>query len=95
MHPVTAAADAPSDSAIQVETILGVPTLVQSSPPALLFADKNERSDWLIRAINEHFQHTPYYMCLGKVVDLFLAQEAQLGYPVKVTKFPLLCVFIR
>jgi len=90
----TTAADAPYDSTIQVKMILGVPALIQSPPPALLFADKDERSNWLIRSINEHFQHTPYYMCLGEVFDLFLAQEARLGYPEKVMKFRLPRVFI-
>ena len=90
----TAVADAPYDSTIQVKMILGVPALIQSPLPALLFVDKDERSDWLIRSINEHFQYTPYYMCLGEVFDLFLAQEARLGYPAKVAKFHLPHVFV-
>ena len=83
--------DTPSDSIIQVIPVpwlgTGTTALVKSSPAALLFVDKDKRPDWLTRSIKEHLQYTPYYMCLGKVVDLFLTQEAQLGYPAKVIKF--------
>ena len=72
------------DTTIQVQTILNVPTLVQAAPPTLLFEDKDERPDWLVWSTNEFLQHVPYYMCLGKVVDLFFTQEARLGYPEKV-----------
>ena len=80
------------DSVIQTTIIpaLGVLALVPTSPPALLFVDKDERPNWLLTSINEHLQHVPYYLCLSKVVDLFLTQEARLGYPPKVSKFRLL-----
>ena len=81
-------------SVIQVKTIpaLGSSALVETSPPALLFVDKDERPDWLLTSVNDHLQHTPYYLCLNKVVDLFMAQEERLGYPAKVSKFQLLCL---
>jgi hypothetical protein len=62
----TTAPNAPSDSKIQVKVIFGVPTLVQTTPPALLFADNDGCPDWLIRSINEHLQLTPYYICLNR-----------------------------
>jgi len=86
--PATPAAPGtPFDSVIQVEVTLGVPTLIQTPPPTLLFVDKDERPDWLIRSTTQFLQHAPYYMCLSKVVDLFFAQEASLGYPNKVSEF--------
>ena len=71
-----------SNSTIQVESnpTLGTPILIQTSPLALLFEDMDVRPGWLTRAINDYLQHVPYYMCLGKVVDLFLTQEARLSY---------------
>jgi hypothetical protein len=82
-----AAPAAPFDFTIQVQLnpILGVPALVQTLPPTLLFRDHDERPDWLIRSTNELLHPTPYYMCLNKVMDLFFAQEARLGYPDKVS----------
>ena len=79
-------------STIQVWThpTLNVSTLVQTSPPALLFVDKDIRPSWLLTSIHHHLQHGPYYMCLNTVVDLFLTQESRLGYPAKVRKFPFL-----
>ena len=83
---------APFDYVIQVQTIptLGVCALVQTAPPTLLFQDKDVRPEWLMRSTNEFLQYTPYYMCFSKVVDLFFAQEATLGYPDKVSelRFP-------
>ena len=73
------------DSAIQVEVILGTAVLVQTLPPTLLFVDQDVHPDWLIKSTNEFLQYMPYYMCLNKVVDLFFAQEANLGYPRKVS----------
>lgn len=77
----------PSDCTIQVKInpTLGIPTLVETPPPALLFQDMDVRPNWLIRSINQCLQYAPYYMCLNKVVDLFLTQEARLGYPDKVS----------
>ena len=81
--------EAPYDSVIQVNTFpaLGTTALVETSQPALLFLDEDERPHWLLMSIKEFLRHVPYYMCLGRVVDLFLAQEARLGYPAKVSKF--------
>ena len=76
-----------TNSMIQTEVILGVSILIQTSRPALLFVDQDERSDWLIRSTDQFLQHIPYYMCLNKVVDLFFAQEARLGHPDKVSAF--------
>jgi hypothetical protein len=80
--------DAPFDSVIQVQFIpaLGVTALVQTPLPTLLFEDTDERPDWLITSTNKFLQHASYYMCLNKVVDLFLTQEARLGYPNKVSE---------
>ena len=85
------------DSVIEVEAVpaLGTYALVQTPLPKLLFADQDERPDWLIRSTNKHLQYTPYYMCLSKVVDLFFAQEARLGYLVKVSKSAFVCVSVR
>ena len=87
----------PSDPGptIETEIIMGVPTLVQTSRPTLLFVDQDERSDWLIRSTSEFLQHVPYYMCLNKVVDLFFTQEARLGHPEKVSaSYFLLCPLV-
>ena len=91
----TAAPGAPCDSMIQVKFIptLGVSALVETSPPTLLFIDKDERPGWLLTAVREFLKNGPYYLCLNKVVDLFLNQEARLGYPVKVSNFRFLWVF--
>ena len=83
------------DSTIQVEVILGVTTLVQTPPPTLLFVDNDERPNWLIRSASEFLQHAPYYMCLNTIVDLFLAQEARLGYPDKVSQLCLSPLYLR
>jgi hypothetical protein len=86
--PVAVASGTPCDSMIQVKSIpaLGTSTLVETSPPALLHVDKDERPDWLLISVREFLRHGPYYLCLGEVVDLFLTQEARLGYPAKVSK---------
>jgi hypothetical protein len=80
--------DVECDSVIPLRIIpsLGGSALVQTLPPTLLDADKDERPRWLLKSIREFLQHGPYYLCLDKVVDLFLAQEARLGYPAKVSK---------
>ena len=95
-HPSTAPTITctPFDT-IQVQTLLDIPTLVQTAPPTLLFEDKDERPDWLVWSTNEFLQHVPYYMCLGKVVDLFFAQEARLGYPEKVKYIVFLHIIIH
>ena len=78
---------------VRINPTLGVPALVQTSPPALLSADHDERPNWLLISIKELLQYVPYYSCLNKVVDLWLAQEARLGYPTKVRGLRLLHVF--
>ena len=93
-----AVSGASSNSAIQVEVVpaLGIPALVQTPLPTLLFVDQDERPDWFIKSTNQHLQYTPYYLCLSKVVDLFFTQEARLGYPDKVRKSSLFfCSFVR
>ena len=84
--PVADTSGALCDSVIQVNIIraFGTSTLVETLPPTLLYVDKDERPQWLITSIREFLQHGPYYLCLSEVVDLFLAQEARLGYPAKV-----------
>jgi hypothetical protein len=87
--PTTVAGfSAPCDSTIQVKAVpaLGVSVLVQTPPPTLLFVDEDERPAWLLTSIEGLLQHAPYYLCLSKVVDLFLAQEARLSYPAKVSR---------
>lgn len=77
-----AATSAPCHSVIEVRVIpaFGTSALVETSPPALLFADVDEPPNWLLVSIKDCLRHTPYYLCLNEVVDLFLAQEARLGY---------------
>jgi hypothetical protein len=84
----TTSSTPPCDSAIQVTVVppLGVSALVKTSLPALLFVDTDERPKWLLASIYDHLQYVPYYSCLNKVVDLFLTQEARLGYPTKASK---------
>ena len=60
---------------------LGVHILTKTEPPTLLFEDEDVRPEWLISAVKEFLRYTPYYGRLGKVIDLFLTQEARLGYP--------------
>jgi hypothetical protein len=78
----------PCNSVIEVRTIsgTGVSVFVQTSSPTLLFVDEDKRPNWLLTSIKEHLQYTPYYLCFSQVVDLFLTQEARLGYPQKVRK---------
>jgi len=85
----TTAPTVPSDLIIQVKInpALGIPVLIETPPPVLLFEDTDVRPEWLIRSIKDCLQYAPYYMCLSKVVDLFLTQEARLGYPPKVNGF--------
>ena len=89
--PATSAAAFNSVIEVQISPILGVYILIPTPPPTRLFEDEDERPNWLIWSTTEFLQRVPYYMCLNKVVDLFFAQEARLGYPDKVSKlyFPL------
>jgi len=59
---------------------LGTPYLIET-PPTLLSEDEDVRPQWLITAVNSFLRLVPYVGSLGKVVDLYLAQEARLGYP--------------
>lgn len=74
------------DNTIEAQVIptLGVLTLVQTLPPTRFNINHDDRPDWLEVAI-KFLQDVPYYMCLNKVVDLFLCQEARLGYLDKVS----------
>lgn len=60
---------------------LGTLTLIETEPPTLLFKDEDVRPDWLMSAVKEFLRYTPYYGGLGQLIDLFLRQEARLGYP--------------
>lgn len=60
---------------------LGIHTIAETEPPALLFEDEDIRPEWLVTAVKEFLRYTPFYGRLAKVIDLFLAQEARLGYP--------------
>jgi len=66
---------------------LGAPYLVET-PPVLLSEDEDVRPQWLITAVNNFLRFVPYVGSLGKVVDIYLAQEARLGYP------KLVCVLV-
>ena len=60
---------------------IGTPHLVETSPPVFLFKDEDDRPQWLKTATRKFLRFVPYYGGLAKVVDLFLEQEARLGYP--------------
>ena len=72
----------PSLPGVEVATAaqLGTPYLVEN-PPSLLSEDEDVRPQWLMTAVNAFLRFVPYVGGLGKVVDLYLAQEARLGYP--------------
>ena len=72
---------------VQIVCAPGTSILIQTSSPALLSIDEDERPRWLLMSIKNLLRHGPYYMCLGRVVDLFLTQEARLGYLATVSKF--------
>ena len=73
----------PTQSGVETRflPLLGVYVLTESESPTLLSVDKDVRPDWLLMVVKNHLPNVPYLGCLGKVVDLFLAQEARLGYP--------------
>ena len=60
---------------------LGIHTLTETEPPALLTVDQDVRPDWLTGAVKIFLWYMPYYGGLGKVIDQFLAQEARLRHP--------------
>ena len=80
---------APTQSGVETRflPLLGVHTIVESESPALLSVDGDVCPDWLLTVTKKHLPFVPYLGCLGKVVDLFLAQEARLGYPNVVSVF--------
>ena len=88
--------DPTSQTGIEIGTLprLGIHTITETEPPTLLFEDEEVRPGWLISAMKEFLRYTPYYGRLGKVIDLFLTQEARLGYPDLVghSHFPSLCL---
>ena len=72
--------------------VLGTPALTLTPPPTLLFAEQDVRPDWLVWSTSKFLRHVPYYMALSNVVDLFLAQEARLGYPAKASQLFFSCL---
>lgn len=59
---------------------LGTAYLIET-PPTLLSEDEDVRPQWLLTAVNSFLRFVPSVGSLGKVIDLYLAQEARLGYP--------------
>ena len=86
---VPTAPTGPSLAGVEVATIprLGTTYLVET-PPTLLSEDEDVRPQWLITAVNSFLRFVPCIGSLGKVIDLYLAQEARLGYPA------LVCVIV-
>ena len=56
------------------------------TPPELLSADEDVRPQWLMTAVG-FLRCVLCFGNLGRVVDLWLAQEARLGYPRRVCAF--------
>ena len=56
------------------------------TPPELLSTDEDVRPRWLMTAMG-FLRCVLYFGNLGRVVDLWLAQEARLGYPQRVCAF--------
>jgi len=83
----------PSLARVEVTTAphLGTPYLVEM-PPVLLSEDEDVRPQWLITAVNKFLRFVPYVGSLGKVVDLYLTQEARLGYPRLVRALMVSCI---
>ena len=79
--PATPATRAlPAGVEIAIIPRLGTTYLVET-PPTLLSEDEDVRPLWLITAVNSFLRFVPCVGSLGKVIDLYLAQEARLGYP--------------
>jgi len=78
--PTTSTAPALPGVEIAIAPRLGTTYLVET-PPTLLSEDEDVRPQWLITAINSFLRFVPCVGSLGRVVDLFLAQEARLRYP--------------
>jgi hypothetical protein len=56
------------------------------SPLALLSEDEDVRPQWLMTAVNSFLRFVPYVGGLGKVVDLYLAQDTGGKGPWKLPK---------
>ena len=80
---------APTQSDVETRFLprFGVSVLTESESPTLLSVDEDVRPEWLLAVTKKFLPTVPYLGCLGKVVDLFLAQEARLGYPNVVSVF--------
>lgn len=76
----TTAGPSPAGVEVAITPRSGVNYLVETSPE-LLFEDEDVRPQWLMTAVKSFFRFVPYFGGLGKVVDLYLAQEARLRYP--------------
>ena len=61
-------------------------TVLIDTPPELLSADEDIRPQWLMTAMG-FLRCVLYFGNLGRAVDLWLAQEARLGYPQRVCAF--------
>ena len=61
-------------------------TVLVDTPPELLLADEDVRPRWLMTA-KGFLRCVLYFGNLGRAVDLWLAQEARLGYPQRVCTF--------
>lgn len=79
---VPTTSSSPPSTRLQVATAprSGVTYLVDI-PSTLLLKDEDVRPQWLTTAIKDFFAYVPCVGNLGRVVGLFLAQEARLGYP--------------
>lgn len=78
---------------IAIAPHLGTAYLTET-PATLLSEDEDVRPQWLLTAVNSFLRLVPCVGSLGKVIDLYLDQEARLGYPELVrTLVLLLCDF--
>jgi len=86
--PVPTAPSCPSPAGVEIAIAprSGMAYITETKP-ALLFGDEDVRPQWLMTAVKTFLRFVPYFGGLGKVVDLYLAQEARLGYPKLVCTF--------
>lgn len=82
-EPIATIPTVPPQCEIEIGVLprLGTHILIETGQPTLLYEDEEVRPRWLILAVKDFLKYTPYYGRLSKVVDLFLGQEARLGYP--------------
>jgi len=85
--PVIATGPALSGVEVAIDPSLDTPYLVEI-PPTLFSEDEDVRPLWLMTAVNSFLRLLPCIGSLGKVIDLYLAQDARLGYP------ELVCVLV-